>query len=83
MDPRLSGRYQLSEDTNVRLAWGIYHQFPAPFEYNPTSGNPGLGPQRAQHWIGGLHHERGRFLLRLDGLQSAALAPVAGAPSRV
>ena len=66
LDPRLSVRYQFSEDTNARLAWGIYHQFPAPFEYNPTSGNPNLGPQRAQHWIGGLHHERDQFLVRLE-----------------
>ena len=66
IDPRLSARYQFSEDTNARLAWGIYHQFPAPFEYNPTSGNPKLGPQRAQHWIGGLHHERDQFLVRLE-----------------
>ena len=66
IDPRLSARYQFSEDTNARLAWGIYHQFPPPSEYNPTSGNPNLGPQRAQHWIGGLHHERGQFLVRLE-----------------
>ena len=66
LDPRLSARYQVSEDTNARLAWGIYHQFPAPFEYNPISGNPNLGPQRAQHWIGGLHHERGQFIARLE-----------------
>ncbi len=66
IDPRLSAQYQFSEDTNARLAWGIYHQFPAPFEYNPTSGNPNLGPQRAQHWIGGLHHERASFLVRLE-----------------
>jgi hypothetical protein len=66
LDPRLSARYQFSEDTNARLAWGLYHQFPAPFDYNPTSGNPNLGPQRAQHWIGGLHHERGQFLVRLE-----------------
>ena len=66
IDPRLSARYQFSEDTNARLAWGIYHQFPAPFKYNPTSGNPNLGPQRAQHWIGGLHHERGQFIARLE-----------------
>ena len=66
LDPRLSARYQFSEDTNARLAWGIYHQFPAPFRYNPTSGNPSLGPQRAQHWIGGLHHERGELLVRLE-----------------
>ena len=66
LDPRLSARYQFSEDTNARLAWGIYHQFPSPFKYNPTSGNPNLGPQRAQHWIGGLHHERGQLLVRLE-----------------
>ena len=66
LDPRLSARYQFSESTNARLAWGIYHQFPAPFKYNPTSGNPNLGPQRAQHWIGGLHHERGQFIVRLE-----------------
>ena len=66
LDPRLSVRYQFSEDTNARLAWGIYHQFPAPFEYNSTSGNPNLGSQRAQHWIGGLHHERGQLLVRLE-----------------
>ena len=66
LDPRLSARYQFSEDTNARLAWGIYHQFPAPFEYNPTSGNLNLGPQRAQHWVGGLHHERDQFLVRLE-----------------
>ena len=66
LDPRLSARYQFSANTNARLAWGIYHQFPAPFEYNPTSGNPNLGAQRAQHWVGGLHHERGQFLVRLE-----------------
>ena len=66
LDPRLSARYQFSANTNARLAWGVYHQFPAPFEYNPTSGNPNLGPQRAQHWVGGLHHERGQFLVRLE-----------------
>ncbi len=66
VDPRLSAQYQFSEDTNARLAWGIYHQFPPPFDYNPTSGNPNLGSQRAQHWIGGLHHERAQFLVRLE-----------------
>ncbi len=66
IDPRLSARYQFSEDTNARLAWGIYHQFPTPFDYNPTNGNPDLGPQRAQHWIGGLHHERAQFLVRME-----------------
>ena len=66
LDPRLSAQYQFSENTNARLAWGIYHQFPIPFQYNPASGNPNLEAQRAQHWIGGLHHERGPLLVRLE-----------------
>ena len=66
LDPRLSAQYLFSASTNARLAWGLYHQFPPPFDYNPASGNPNLGPQRAQHWIGGLHHERAQFLVRLE-----------------
>ena len=66
VDPRLSARYLLSKYTSVRLAWGIYHQFAAPFEYNPTSGNPKLKAQRAQHWVSGLHHERDHFTARLE-----------------
>ena len=66
VDPRLSARYLLSKRTNVRLAWGIYHQFAAPFDYNSTSGNPKLKAQRAQHWIGGFHHERDPFIARLE-----------------
>ena len=52
-DPRLSSRRSLTSGTDLRLGWGIYHQFPAPREYDPVSGNPGLGPQRAQHWVAG------------------------------
>jgi len=66
VDPRLSVQYLLSKQTNVRLAWGIYHQFAAPFAYNPTSGNPKLEAQRAQHWIGGFHHQRDPFTARLE-----------------
>ena len=66
VDPRISLRYALSKNTDVRLAWGLYHQFPAPFEYDTASGNPALGPQRAQHFIAGLSHERDLLMLRLE-----------------
>ena len=66
IDPRVSFRYVLSRNTDLRLAWGLYHQFAAPFEYNATSGNPALGPQRAQHFIAGLSHERDLLMLRLE-----------------
>ena len=66
VDPRVSLHYALSKNTDVRLAWGLYHQFAAPFEYNNTSGNPALGPQRAQHFIAGLSYERNLLMLRAE-----------------
>ena len=66
IDPRVSARYQITKHTDARLAWGIYHQFPDPSKYNATSGNPNIGPQRAQHRIIGLHHERDQFMMRLE-----------------
>lgn len=66
VDPRLSTRYPFSKNTDLRLGWGIYHQFPSPFKYDATSGNPNLGPQRAQHWVAGLNHERDKIMMRLE-----------------
>ena len=65
-DPRLSARWSFNSGTDLRLGWGIYHQFPAPREYDPVSGNPGLGPQRAQHWVAGLTHERRDLMMRAE-----------------
>lgn len=67
VDPRLSLRYLLSKNTDLRFAWGHYHQFASPYAYNPGSGNPDLGPQAAQHFIAGISHEQGLFQLRLEG----------------
>jgi len=66
VDPRLNIRYTLSEYTNLRFALGIYHSFPSPYAFNPDSGNPELGPQRATHTIFGLNHERELLLIRLE-----------------
>ena len=66
VDPRLSARWSFTRSTDLRLAWGVYHQFPSPLAYNPTSGNPELGPQRAQHWIAGLTHERRELMMRVE-----------------
>ncbi len=67
LDPRFSLRYDFNKQTNARLAWGVYHQFPQPYLFNPESGNPGLNSQRAQHFIFGLEHQRGQTQLRLEG----------------
>lgn len=66
-DPRFSLRYDFNKQTNVRLAWGIYHQFPQPYLFNEESGNPNLNSQRAQHFILGLEHQRGQTQLRVEG----------------
>lgn len=66
VDPRISLRYVFSEATNLRLAWGIYHQFAAPFEYNSSTGNPHLRPQSSQHFILGLNHEKSLLHFRAE-----------------
>ncbi|MCY4159843.1 MAG: TonB-dependent receptor [Bacteroidetes bacterium] len=66
IDPRISFRYAVTKTTDVRFAWGIYHQFPTPFEYNSVTGNADLGSQHSQHFVLGLDHENSPLHLRLE-----------------
>lgn len=66
VDPRVALHYLLTEHTDVRLSWGLFHQFPAPDQFNTVTGNPALGAQRAQHWIAGVEHQRGDVLARVE-----------------
>lgn len=66
VDPRLSLRYDVSKQTNVRLAWGIYHQFPEAYLFNPVSGNSQLASQRSQHYIVGIEHQRDPLMMRVE-----------------
>ncbi len=66
VDPRVSLRYVFSKATDVRLAWGIYHQYATPILYNTQTGNPNLGPQRAQHFIAGINYQQDMLLFRLE-----------------
>ena len=66
-DPRASLRYLFSESTDLRLAWGIYHQFPEPNTFNETADPEALGAQRAQHLIAGIEHRTDRLHLRVEG----------------
>ena len=67
IDPRLSLRYEISTASNVRASWGIYHQFPQPYEFNRASGNPRLGAQRAEHFIFGYEFNRQTTQVRIEG----------------
>ena len=66
VDPRLSIRYVVSQRVRFRLAWGLYHQFPSPYEYGAVVGQAVLKPQSARHFIAGFLHERERLMLRLE-----------------
>lgn len=66
LDPRLSLRYDFSKQTNIRFAYGIYHQFPEAYLFNPVSGNSQLASQGAQHYIVGVEHQRDQLMLRLE-----------------
>jgi len=78
VDPRVSLSWRVAPDTQLRAAWGLYHQFPALSTYSEhadentlgaqseTTSSPSLGAQRAQHVVVGLRHERNDLLLRAE-----------------
>ena len=65
-DPRMSLLYAVSPSTEVRFAWGLYHQYGLPYQYG-TTGSFRLQPQRAQHYIAGIHFDKGDWQARLEG----------------
>lgn len=65
-DPRVSLRYAIHRSLNLRVAWGLYHQYARPYQYN-ASVAASLTPQRAQHIVAGIHYNRNALLLRLEG----------------
>ena len=66
VDPRFSIRYVVSARARVRLAWGLYHQFPSPYEYGAVVGQAALKPQSAGHFIAGFLHEHEHLMVRLE-----------------
>lgn len=46
VDPRLSARYELIPDLQLKAASGIYHRLPLPNQLSPVTGNPALGYER-------------------------------------
>ena len=67
LDPRLAIAYQFGEQTQARLAWGRFHQFPDLETYAQHTGAASLGAQQAQHWTATLRHRHGPLRLRLAG----------------
>ena len=66
VDPRASLRFALNPTTDIRVAWGLYHQYALPYQYERSSVLT-LKPQRSQHFIAGIHHDHGPWLARFEG----------------
>lgn len=64
VDPRLAMRYAFSQNLDLRLAWGRYHQGASAYAHNSVSGNPSLTPLGAQHMVAGLSYEKGLLMVR-------------------
>lgn len=78
-DPRLSATYQIAPAHRLRLAWGIYHQAPAPAYLDRQFGNSRLQPMSSKHWIAGYRFgkENDPVFLRVEGYaKSYARLPV-------
>ena len=66
VDPRVSARYLVSKASRIRLAWGLYHQFPSSYESRVALPFTTLQPQLARHFIAGWHYEKDQVTLRLE-----------------
>ena len=51
LDPRLSLSYAPSDESSLRLAWGLYSQSPEPYHVLEPWGNSNLKSRRAVHFI--------------------------------
>ena len=66
VDPRVGLSWSFAPKTQLRAAWGLYHQFPELSTYSEHVGENTLGAQSAQHVVVGLRHEREHLLLRAE-----------------
>jgi TonB family protein len=67
-EPRLAGRYQLSDKLLLKAAYGQYHQAPDAEDLSPVFGNPALGFAKASHYLAGFTY---RILEKLSAETTA------------
>ncbi|MBX7058505.1 MAG: TonB-dependent receptor [Leptospirales bacterium] len=68
-DPRGTISYRFPTRTLLIAGGGVYHRAPEPNEYSPTSGNPNLHLERAEHYSGGIQQEWDRYLFKIEGFR--------------
>lgn len=62
LDPRLSLSYALSDESSLRLAWGLYSQSPEPYQVLEPWGNSELKSRSAVHFIAEAERQIGNSL---------------------
>jgi vitamin B12 transporter len=66
IDPRISATYGLTENWNLTMAIGQYHQFPDPYYYDKNAGNPNLISMSALHYITGINYQKENTIYRIE-----------------
>jgi TonB family protein len=54
LEPRLSVQWSPVRALTWKIGWGQYHEPPAPTDLSAVFGNPTLGPESAEHLLGGV-----------------------------
>jgi TonB family protein len=57
LEPRLGVRYEFSERTAIKAAWGLYHEAPSPMNLDTQTGNPNLGLQSSMQTAVGFEQQ--------------------------
>ncbi len=66
IDPRISATYGISENLNLSMTIGQYHQFPESYFYDKYAGNPNLVSMNAWHYITGIMYQKENTIYRLE-----------------
>ncbi|MCB1165867.1 MAG: TonB-dependent receptor plug domain-containing protein [Leptospiraceae bacterium] len=68
-DPRGTLALKLPTDTTITAGGGIYHRVPDPQQYSPTSGNPRLKLEQAEHAAVGIEQLYGDWIFKVEGFR--------------
>jgi outer membrane receptor protein involved in Fe transport len=69
LEPRLAGRWEITDKTAVKGASGIYRKLPDPMSGLMLEGfgNPRLDAERSVHLVGGVEHDFGPLSVSAEG----------------
>ena len=68
-DPRGTLSLKLPTDTTFIAGGGIYHRVPDPEQYSPSSGNPKLKLEQADHAAVGVEQILGNWIIKVEGFR--------------